>query len=175
MVGRLEAAQKLANHEARSTMGAFRTTNQGALSLESGLKSAATQLDNRLRRFALRLASLPKGDQTRELVGASDSALGQRLQSALGCWSGREETVLLEVASPLDATTTIEEEAAAAKEASQLVRPGSSRTDPAWRTERPATRSYGRKARNGKATKPTLAGAKKPSTPSVPPSRGHCR
>jgi len=29
MVGRLEAAQKLANQEARSTMGAFRTTNQG--------------------------------------------------------------------------------------------------------------------------------------------------
>jgi len=85
MVGRLEAAQKLVNQEARSTMGAFRTTNQGALSLESGLKPAATQLDNRLRRFALRLASLPGGDQARELVGASDSALGQRLQSALGC------------------------------------------------------------------------------------------
>ena len=42
--------------------------------------------------------------------------LGQRLQSHLGCWNGREETVLLEVASPLDATTTIEEAEAAASE-----------------------------------------------------------
>jgi len=39
--------------------------------------------------------------------------LGQRLQSSLGCWNGREETVLLEVATPLKATTTIEKEAAA--------------------------------------------------------------
>jgi len=83
------------------------------------------QLDhNRLRRFALRLASLPRGDQARELVGAPDSALGKRLQSVLGCWNGREDTVLLEVASPLDASTTIDEEAAAAREANQLDRPG---------------------------------------------------
>jgi len=74
--------------------------------LESGIKPAVILLDNRLRRFALRLASLPRGDQARKLVGSSDSALGQRLQSALGCWNGREETVLLEVASPLDASTT---------------------------------------------------------------------
>ena len=32
--------------------GPFRTTNQGALSLESGIKPAAAQLDNRLRHFA---------------------------------------------------------------------------------------------------------------------------
>jgi len=83
-----------------------------------------TQLDNRPRRFALRLASLPRGDQARKLAGSSDSALGQRLQSALGCWNGREETVLLEVASPLDESTTVEEEAAAAREANQLDRPG---------------------------------------------------
>jgi len=59
--------------------------NQGALSLESGLRPAAAQLNNRLRRFALRLASLPRGDQARDLIGASDSELGQRLQSFLGC------------------------------------------------------------------------------------------
>jgi len=83
---------------ARATTGAFRTTNQGASSLESGIKPAVAQLDNRLRHFALRLASLPRGDRARELVGAVGSALGQRLQSALGCWNGREETGLLEVA-----------------------------------------------------------------------------
>jgi len=60
MVGRLDSAQKMVNQEARLTTGAFRTTNQGALSLESGIRPAAAQLDNRLRRFALRLASLPK-------------------------------------------------------------------------------------------------------------------
>ena len=85
--------------------------------------SATTQLDNR-RRFALRLTSLPKGDQARGLIGAADSALGQRLQSYLGCWNGREETVLLEVASPLDATTTIEEAEAAANEVKRTDRPG---------------------------------------------------
>ena len=93
--------QKVVNREARLALGAFRTTNQGALSLEPGFRPATTQLDNRLRRFALRLANLPRGDQVRELIGASDSALGQRLQSHLGCWNGREEAVLLEVASPL--------------------------------------------------------------------------
>ena len=71
------------------------------------------RLENRVRRFALRLASLPRGDQASELVGASD-----------GCWNGREDTVLLEVASPLGASTTIEEEVTAALEAKQLNRPG---------------------------------------------------
>ena len=103
MAGRQEDTQKLVNQEAKATLGAFRTTNQGALSSESGLRPAAAQMDSRLRRFALRLASLTRGDQARELIGASESALGQRLQSYLGCWNGREETVLLEVASPLEA------------------------------------------------------------------------
>jgi len=83
---RKEDLWKLVNQEVRLTLGAFRITNQGALS--------------------------------------SDSALGQRLQSALGCWNSREDTVLLGVASPLDASTTIEEEAAAALEAKRVDRPG---------------------------------------------------
>ena len=102
----------------------FRTTKQVALNLESGIKPAVVQLDNRLRRFALRLASLSLGDQARKLVGTSDSALGQRLQSALRCWHGREETVLLEVAFPLDVSTTIAEETAVSLEARRLGRPG---------------------------------------------------
>jgi len=105
--------------------------HEGALSLESGLRPATVQLDNRLRCFALRLASLPRGDQARELIGAAGSALGQRLQSHLGCWNGKEETCLLEVASPLDTSTTIEEAEAAATEAKRTGRPGlCSRTDP---------------------------------------------
>jgi len=139
MVGRRESVQKLVNQEARLTTGAFRTTNQGALSFESGIKPAVVQLDNRLRRFALRLASLPRGDQARKLVGTSDSALGQRLQSALGCWNGREETALLEVASPLGASTTIEEETAGALEARRLGRPGLSILTDGSRLENGAT------------------------------------
>ena len=124
MTGRRDNVQKLVNQEARLTTGAFRATNQGSLSMESGVKPAVPQLENRVRRFALRLASLPRGDQARDLIGASHSALGQRLQSSLGCWNGREDTVLLKVASSLDASTTIDEEAAAALEAKRLGRPG---------------------------------------------------
>jgi len=102
----------LPDHQPRGTQSGIRVQTSGGTA------------GNRLRRFALRLASLPRGDQARELVGASDSALGQRLQSALGCWNGREDTVLLEVASPLGASTTIEKEVAAALEAKQLDRPG---------------------------------------------------
>jgi len=51
-----------------------------------------------------------------------EGEFGQRLRSVLGCWNGKEETVLLE-ASPLEATVIIEEEAAAAKEV-RLDRPG---------------------------------------------------
>ena len=89
---------------------------QEALSMESGLRPAASELDNRLRRFALRLTSLPKGDHERELAGA-DSTLGNRLQSSFGCWDRKEETVLLEVASHLEAVVTIGEESAAKQEA----------------------------------------------------------
>ena len=42
--------------------------NTGALGVESGLCLAAAQLNNRKRRFALGLVSLPRGDQARELA-----------------------------------------------------------------------------------------------------------
>jgi len=67
--GRAEEIQLLVNQEARATAGCFRTTNLGALSMESGLRAATTQLENRQRRFGLRLLSLPQGDQAREVVG----------------------------------------------------------------------------------------------------------
>jgi len=115
--GRQDNVQKVINQEARLTLGAFRTTNQGALSLESGLRPAAAQLDNRLRRYALRLASLPRGDQAREMFEAMDGEgeFGQRLRSFLGCWNGKEETVLMETATPLEAIVVVEEEDAAAR------------------------------------------------------------
>jgi len=101
----------------------------------------------------------PKGDQARELVGASNSALGQRLQSALGCWNGREGTVLLEVASPLDASTTIEEEVAAALEAKQLDRPGLTIFTDGSCLENGAT-GHAATWKKGLTWKPTWAGAR---------------
>jgi len=52
-----------------------------------------------------------------------EGEFGLRLRSFLGCWNGREDTVLLEAASPLEATVVVKEEAAAAREA-RLDRPG---------------------------------------------------
>jgi len=62
--------------------------------MESGLRPAAAQLENRQRRFGLRLLGLPLGDQAREMVGVP-TAVGRRLTNALR-YSGRmESTVLL--------------------------------------------------------------------------------
>jgi len=99
--GRTEENQRLANQEARATTGCFRTTNLGALSMESGIRAAAAQLENRQRRFGQRLLSLPQGDQVREVVGAP-TQIGHRLTNAL-THSGRTEgTVLLEETETFD-------------------------------------------------------------------------
>ena len=81
-MGQANELQLLVNQEARATTGCFRTTNLGALSMESGLRAATTQLENRQRRFRLRLLSLPEGDQAREVVGAP-TGIGWRLKNAL--------------------------------------------------------------------------------------------
>ena len=46
-IGQADELQLLVNQEARATTGCFRTTNLGALSMESGLRAATTQLENR--------------------------------------------------------------------------------------------------------------------------------
>jgi len=46
-MGQAEELQLLGNQEARATTGCFRTTNLGALSMESGIRAAAAQLENR--------------------------------------------------------------------------------------------------------------------------------
>jgi len=103
---RQEDLQKLVNQEARLTLGAFRTTNQGALISESGLRPAPAQLDKRLRHFALRLTAFRKGSSQ----GAHRDTECARTTATviLGLWNGREETVLLEVATPLEATVTVD-------------------------------------------------------------------
>jgi len=121
-VGRAEELQLLVNQQARSTTGCFRTTNRGALSMESGLRPATTQLENRQRRFGVRLLSLPQGDQARTIVGAP-TEIGKRLTNALAYMGRTEPIVLLEDPETLDAELVQEEEAEAKAEA-EKDRPG---------------------------------------------------
>jgi len=90
--------------------------------MESGLRAAASQLENRQRRFGLRLLSLPQGDQAREIVGAP-SAIGRRLTNALAYAGRTEGTALLEEPETLGAELLQEEEEAAKAEA-EKTRPG---------------------------------------------------
>jgi len=75
-MGPVDELQLLINHQARATTGCFRTTNLGALSMESGLKPATNQLENRQHSFALRLLSLPQGEMARNIVSA-DTTIGK--------------------------------------------------------------------------------------------------
>jgi len=121
-IGQAEELQLLVNQEARATTGCFQTTNLGALSMESGLRAVTRQLENRQRRFGLRLLSLPEGDQAREVVGAR-TPIGRRLTNALAHRGPTESTVLLEKPETLDAELLQGEEAEAKAEA-EKVRPG---------------------------------------------------
>jgi len=121
-IGPASELQLLVNQETRGTTGCFRTTNLGALSMESGLRAATAQLENMQRRLGLRLLSLPQGDQAREVVGAP-TAIGRKLTSALAYAGRAESTVLLEEPETLDAGLLQEEEAEAKAEA-EKDRPG---------------------------------------------------
>jgi len=90
--------------------------------MESGLRATTAQLENRQRRFGLRLLSLPQGDQAREIVGAP-TAIGRTLTNVLAYAGRSESTVLLEEPKPLDAELLREEEAEAKAEA-EKARPG---------------------------------------------------
>ena len=120
--GRAEELKLLINQEARATTGCFRTTSLGALSMESGLRAATSQLETRQRLFGLRLLSLPQGDQAREVVGAP-TGIGRRLKNTLSHRGQVESTVLLEEPGALNAELLQEEEAEAKAEA-EKTRPG---------------------------------------------------
>jgi len=98
-IGRANELQLLVNQEGRATTGFFRTTNLGALSMESGPRAATAQLENRQQRFGLRLLSLLQGDQAREVVGAP-TGIRRRLTNALAYGGQTESTVLLEEPEP---------------------------------------------------------------------------
>jgi len=145
--------QLLVNQEARATTGCFRTTNLGALSMESGLQAATAQLENRQRRFGLRLLSLPRGDQGREIVGAK-TAIGRRLTNALAHRDRRRAQSCSEEPETLDAELRQEEEAEARAEA-ERARPGLTMFTDGSRLENGAT-GYAAVWRRGR----TWAGAK---------------
>jgi len=71
--------------------GELRTTNLGVVMAESGLRPAKSLLNNRSRRHALKLMSLPKGDQAKTLP-SGDTAMGQRMVH-FSEYSGREEEI----------------------------------------------------------------------------------
>jgi len=80
-IGQVNELQLLVNQEARVTTGCLWTTNLGSgdLSMESGLGPAAAQLVNRLRRFGLRLLSLPQGNRQGRRIGPTTTR--KRLES----------------------------------------------------------------------------------------------
>jgi len=97
------------------------TSKHGQQRERSGLRPATNQLENRQRRFALRLLSLPRGEKARNVVGAN-TAIGKRLAKALNyTWTETEETVLLEEPGTLD---MIQEERGEAKREAEEARPG---------------------------------------------------
>jgi len=68
----------MVSRQARSTTGCYKSTNTGVVA-EAGLRPDTSLLDNRQRRFALRLAGLPSLDQARCVVVAK-GAFGQQLE-----------------------------------------------------------------------------------------------
>jgi len=124
--GHAEELQLLVNQQARVTTGAFRTTNLGVLSMESRLRPASNQLENRQRWFGLRLLSLPQGDTAWEVINTRGKkpTIGKRLSAALERkWTATEETVLLEDPEHLDAML-VQEEYEEARKKAEKERPG---------------------------------------------------
>ena len=162
--------QVLVNQEARATTGCFCTTNHGALAMEAGLRPAVAQLENRQRRFALRLLSLPEGEQAREVVG-TNTAIGRRLGSVLKyTWTETEKTVLLEEQQTFDAEL-IQEEWEEAKKEAEKGRPGLVMfTDGSrWKVELPDMRWHGRTANPGRVLRPIWGITRRPLMRSVRP------
>jgi len=122
MRGPEDDMQNLVSQEARAVTGCFRTTNLGALMAESGLRPAAPQLENRQRRFAARLISLPQGSEAKKVVGAT-SRLGKRLGEALE-YAGRVEPISLPGKSEKLGVQMIVEEREKAKEEAKKRRAG---------------------------------------------------
>ena len=85
--------------------------------MESELRPAINQLENRQRRLRQRLLSLPQREEARDIVKVP-TTIGKRLAAALeNRWTATEETVLLEDLESFEAALIQEERAEAKKEA----------------------------------------------------------
>jgi len=90
------------------------------LSIESGLRPATNQLENRQWQFGLRLLCLARGEKARRIIGA-DTVIGKRLATALQfTWTETEETVLLKDPESFDAELIKENREEAKKEAEKV-------------------------------------------------------
>jgi len=166
-VKRANELQLLINQEARATTGCFWTTNLEALSIESGLRPAVAQLENRQRRLGLRLLSLPQGGQVREIVGPkSGRAETHECSHILG--QGGEHC-FARGSRDLRRGVLKEEEAEAKVEAEK------SWMGRDWTTEPPDMRWCGGMAKPGWASKPTWATTRKHMTRMAPLSTGPWR
>lgn len=67
-LGRRTEIQLMINRLARATTGTLRTTPLGPLIKEAGMRSAESMLNNRCRRYALRLLGLPRGNLAGQVV-----------------------------------------------------------------------------------------------------------
>ena len=114
MVGGAADLQKVMNLEARVVTGCFRTTNQGALSGEAGLRPAAGQPNSRERRFGARLLAHPQGSEAGRVIGAS-LAIGRRLEAARGYSGEVEETIQPSAARKLGHEVIVEQRVEANK------------------------------------------------------------
>ena len=84
--------------------------------MESGLRAATVQLQNRQWRIGLQILSLPLGDQTWEVVGAP-TGIRRWLTNTLVYSGPTESTVLREELETLNSELLQEEEAEAKAEA----------------------------------------------------------
>jgi hypothetical protein len=119
---RRDDLQLLLNRQARSTLGALRTTPRGALMQGSGLTPVAVALDARQQRFVARLANTWEGSKSKELfqyptpgaqvgrVAAIEHARGRRAETMRWPDPGEKPTV----------KTTILEDDTEAKRAAEL-------------------------------------------------------
>jgi ribonuclease HI len=92
-IGRQHDIQKLVNESARRSTGMFKSSPTVPLVKEAGLRPAVSLLNNRVRRFAKRLAEMPDGRGGGEcLVG--ESKLAGRLRNAIGIKGRGEQNTL---------------------------------------------------------------------------------
>ena len=84
--------QRAINRMARSTLGAFSSTPQGILAVESGLTPARVLLDHRQAGFIQHLHARPRdGGRPEEVLAREDAAITVRLRAAAS--TRRGETV----------------------------------------------------------------------------------